>query len=65
MEIEITQNVQIGTPCLICGETVKIFHPSDTPQICGECKRAVMEVRGLLTELKTAKADGRFPYAAD
>ena len=43
-------NYDIGTPCLICGESVPIFHIHDTPKICQKCKDAVMKVRGELSE---------------
>lgn len=38
----------IGTPCMICGETVVIDDPSQAPRICDKCKDAVVSVRGLL-----------------
>lgn len=35
----------IGTPCLICGDSVKIQYPNETPKICDKCKAAVMAMR--------------------
>ena len=35
----------IGTPCLVCGEAVKIKDPNDTPKICDKCKEAILRVR--------------------
>ena len=35
----------IGTPCLICGDTVKIKYYGDTPKICNKCKAAVIAMR--------------------
>lgn len=40
----------LGTPCLICGDSVKIQYPNETPKICDKCKAAVMAMR--------AKMDG-------
>ena len=37
--------VEIGTPCLICGDAVPVFGIGYTPQICEKCKAAVMKVR--------------------
>lgn len=63
MEINITKNANIVTPCLICGETVDIFEPHETPKICEKCRIAVMAVREVLTELKKMKEKGEFPHA--
>ena len=37
--------VEIGTPCLICGESVPVFGGHYAPKICEKCKAAVMKVR--------------------
>jgi len=39
---------EIGTPCLICGETVEIGYFGGSPKICEECKQAVLHVKELL-----------------
>jgi len=38
----------IGTHCLVCGDTVPIYHPGQAPKICDKCKAAVMHVRDQL-----------------
>lgn len=35
----------IGTPCLICGDTVTIAFYYAGPKICDKCKEAVLHVR--------------------
>lgn len=35
----------IGTPCLICGDTVSIASCYVGPKICDKCKEAVLHVR--------------------
>ena len=35
----------IGTPCLVCGETVPIRHHRDVSKICDKCKAAIMAMR--------------------
>ena len=38
-------NLDIRTPCLICGEGVPVFSYEISPKICEKCKVAVMKVR--------------------
>lgn len=40
----------IGTPCLVCSETVPIFDYRDVPKICDKCKTAIMLMRKQLNE---------------
>ena len=40
----------IGTPCLVCSETVPIFDYRDVPKICDKCKTAIMAMRKQLNE---------------
>lgn len=35
----------LGTPCIICGETVPIDHIYDVPKTCDKCKKAVIYMR--------------------
>ena len=42
---DIIAKSSIGTPCLICGETVVIQYYCDVPKICDKCKAAVMVMR--------------------
>lgn len=37
--------LSLGTPCLICEETVTISRPSDGVKICDRCKKAVLHIR--------------------
>ena len=46
----------LGTPCMVCGESVKLFpHEVDglnygrspSPKICNKCKRTIMYMRAL------------------
>ena len=34
-----------ATPCLICGEYVKVNCSDNQPKICSECRRAVLAIR--------------------
>ena len=47
---------KIGTPCLICGETVEIGYFGGGPKICEECKQAVVHVKELLKKSKEGVA---------
>lgn len=47
---------EIGTPCLICGETVEIGYFGGGPKICEECKQAVLHVKELLKKSKEGVA---------
>ena len=47
---------EIGTPCLICGETVEIGYFGGSPKICEECKQAVLHVKELLKKSKEGVA---------
>lgn len=47
-KIPTPENSGIGTPCLICGETVRIAHYRDAPKICNKCKEAVLKMRSYL-----------------
>lgn len=35
----------LGTPCMVCGESVPIFNPREAPKICDKCKAAIMKMR--------------------
>lgn len=50
---------ELGTPCLICGETVEIDQHSQVPKICDKCKNAVMSVRRLLEYLEEESHESR------
>lgn len=47
---------EIGTPCLVCGETVVVGFVGGGPRICKECKQAVLHVRDLLKKNKEGAA---------
>jgi hypothetical protein len=40
-----TTPVEIDTPCLICGEGIPSWFGNYTPNICKECRDAVMAMR--------------------
>lgn len=44
--------INIGTPCLICGDNVTIIDDKEGPKICDKCKDAVMSLRRLLEYLE-------------
>ena len=41
----ISERNEIGTPCLICGESVLVGWYDFQPKICEKCKAAVMKMR--------------------
>ena len=45
----------LGTPCLICGETVDIGFPCG-PKICDACKKAILHVRENLEKAERCEA---------
>lgn len=47
---------EIGTPCLICGESVAIEFVGGGPKICEDCKQAVLHVKELLKKSKEGVA---------
>ena len=58
LEFDETSRYEIGTSCLICGETVPVDGFDYHPKVCEECKNAVMEVRILISELKKLRTGG-------
>ncbi len=58
LEFDETSMCEIGTSCLICGETVPLHGLDRPPKVCEECKKAVMEVRILISELKKLRTGG-------
>lgn len=47
---------EIGTPCLICGESVAVDFVGSGPKICEDCKQAVLHVKELLKKSKEGVA---------
>lgn len=49
---------QIVTHCLICDEEIPVYDHYNYPRICGSCRKAILEVKVLLSELKKVATGG-------
>lgn len=50
---------QIVTQCMICDEEIPVYGYDHYPRICESCRKSIMEVKVVLSELKKMAAGGQ------
>lgn len=61
--IPISNNVKIGTACMVCGEFVELYAFEKGPRLCPECIKAIKFARRLM--IANPRADKMLPCLED